>query len=160
MRYVKSSLCQLGWISCMGCCGHRFKDKHSVAQGIEKNTLEFRDHCRNGRDMTEFMNRSKDVRDCGVCRNLVYDPKADRLYCPLHPEMNQGVDLRIDHHYCDILHVCKTAFFFDLWGDELKNEFIKFLKNKRAKKELDWYAYSVGMANDTLLEEFEGLKWD
>ena len=160
MRYVQSSLCQLGWLSCMGCCGNRFKDKLSVAQGIEKNTLEFKDHVLQGRQLKEFMNRSKDLRQCGVCRNLVYDVGRDVVYCPLHPAINQGIDLRIDHHYCDILHVCKAAFFFDLWDDGRKKEFISFLKKKKRAGELDWYTYSIGMANDTLLEEFEGLKWD
>lgn len=159
MRYVKSSLCQLGWLSCMGCCGHGFKGKRPVAEGIEKNTLEFREHAQKGRSLKEFMNRSKDLRQCGVCRNLVYDVEKDVVLCPVHPDMNSGVDLRIDHHYCDVLHVCKAAFFFDLWDDERKRDFLKFLKKKKKQGELDWYTYSMGMNDDSLLQEFEGLKW-
>jgi hypothetical protein len=144
----------------MGCCGNKFRDKLSVAKGIEKNTLEFDHHRKEGRQLHEFMNRSKDLRQCGVCRNLVYDVGKDLVYCPLHPEQNRGQDLRINHHYCDILHVCKAAFFFDLWDDERKKEFLRFLRIKKNRGELDWYRYSMGMANDSLLEEFEGLKWD
>ncbi|MBN1544496.1 hypothetical protein JW898_03475 [Candidatus Woesearchaeota archaeon] len=160
MRYEKSGLCQLGWLSCVGCCGHHFKDKLSVAKGIEKNTLEMHSYLKHGRSVKEWMNRSKDRRDCGVCHNIVYDAKKDMLYCPCHPEVNQGVDLRIDHHYCDILHVCKAAFFFGLWDDARKAEFISFLKKKKKAGRLDWYSYSMGMADDSLLAEFEGLKWD
>jgi hypothetical protein len=144
----------------MGCCGHKFRDKLSVAKGIEKNTLEFGKHQQEGRQLHEFMNRTKDLRDCGVCRNLVYDVDTDKIHCPLHPEVHNGADLRIDHHYCDILHVCKTAFFFDLWDDERKKAFLNFLRKKKIRKELDWYTYSMRMADDSLLEEFEGLKWD
>jgi hypothetical protein len=143
----------------MGCCGHRFKDKFNVAKGIEKNTREFDSAQNNGGDVKAWMNRSKDRRECGVCRNLVYDVGKDRLYCPVHPEVNMGVDLRVDHHYCDILHVCKTAFFFDLWDADRKQEFVKFLRAKK-KSGMDWYTYSMGMTDDSLLEEFEGLKWD
>ncbi|MBW2964279.1 hypothetical protein KY363_02360 [Candidatus Woesearchaeota archaeon] len=159
MKYVKTGLCQLGWISCMGCCGHQYKDKLSVAKGIEKNTIEYTEHMRWGRPVKDWMNRSKDRRDSGVCRNLVYDPAKDRIFCPLHPELNSGKDHRIDHHYCDVLHVCKTAFFYDLWDDKTKNDFVKFLRQKRKKGELDWYTYSMGMADDSLLAEFEGLNW-
>ncbi|MFH1063815.1 MAG: hypothetical protein V1729_01910 [Candidatus Woesearchaeota archaeon] len=160
MMYEKSNLCQLGWVSCMGCCGHKFKSKLHVAQGIEKNTKEFNSHVQRGKPMKEFMNRTKDVRECGICANMTYDVKTDAIYCPLHPEVNQGVDLRIDHPYCDILHVCTTAYFYDLWDAERKKEFIKFLKKKRRDGNLDWYKYSIGMSDDSLLQEFEGLKWD
>jgi hypothetical protein len=143
----------------MGCCGHGFKDKRSVAEGIEKNTLELREHAQKGKSADSYMNRSKDLRKSGVCRNLVYDVDKDMVFCPVHPDVNSGVDLRIDHHYCDVLHVCKAAFFFDLWDKERKRDFLKFLKKKKKEGELDWYAYSMGMANDSLLQEFEGLKW-
>jgi len=159
MKYTKSNLCQLGWLSCMGCCGHKFADKLTVAKGIEKNTLEYHKHVEGGKTLKDYMNRSHELRDCGVCRNVVYDIKNDSLYCPLHPEINKGDDLRIDHKYCDIMHVCKTAYFFDLWEAPMKKEFIRFLRKKK-KEGLDWYNYSKGMADDSLLAEFEGLKWD
>ncbi len=160
MKYAKSNLCQLGWISCVGCCGRKFSDKLSVAKGIEKNTLEFKHHRISGKDHTHFMNRSKDLRECGICFNVVYDVDKNSLYCPLHPEHNNGKDHRLDHHFCDIMHLCKTSFFFDLWDDERKEAFMKFLKTKKKKGELDWYTYSIGMANDSFLQEFEGMKWD
>jgi len=159
MRYIKSNLCQLGWLSCMGCCGHKFQDKLSVAKGIEKNTLEYNCHVRSGRHVKDWMNRSKDIRECGICRNLIYDPKKDMIFCGAHPDVHYGVDLRIDHHYCDILHVCKTSFLYDLWDKEMQDAFIDFLKGKKKEGKLDWYTYSMGMADDSLLAEFEGLKW-
>lgn len=159
MKHVPSSLCQLGWMSCMGCCGHRFKGKEEIAKGIEKNTLEYRESKAKGLSLMDWMNRSKDLRSSGVCRNLVYDVEKDRIHCPLHPEQNNGEDIRTEHHYCDTLHVCKTAFFYDLWDDETKTAFMKFLRNKK-KKGMTWYEYSIGMADDSLLAEFEGLKWD
>jgi hypothetical protein len=159
MRYIKSGLCQLGWISCIGCCGKGMKDKHSVAKGIEKNTLEHSSYKKHGRHIREFMNRSKELRESGICRNLVYDVEKDRIYCPLHPELNNGEDHRIDHKHCDIMHLCKAAYFFSLWEKQMKEDFINFLKQKR-KQGMTWYEYSKGMADDTLLEEFEGLKWD
>jgi hypothetical protein len=160
MRYTKSNLCQLGWVSCVGCCGKEFKDKLSVAKGIEKNTLEYERHKKQSRHPKEWMNRSKELRECGVCRNVVYDAGKDALYCPLHPEMNDGVDHRIDHHRCDIMHVCKAAYFYDLWDDSMKKDFIRFLKQKKKEGKLDWYTYSKGMADDSLIDEFEGMKWD
>ncbi len=144
----------------MGCCGHKFKSKLHVAKGIEKNTKELHTHVQRGKSLKEFMNRTKDVRESGICANMVYDVRKNMIYCPVHPEVNQGVDLRIDHHYCDILHVCKTAYFYDLWDDERKKAFQKFLKKKRRAGEIDWYDYSMKMADDSLLQEFEGLKWD
>jgi hypothetical protein len=159
MRYIKSNLCQLGWLSCMGCCGHQFKDKKAVAEGIEKNTIEYDEHMRWGRPVKDWMNRSKDRRQSGVCRNLVYDVKADKVHCPAHPEATGGVDHRLEHHHCDVLHVCKTAFFFDLWEKERQKDFIDFLRKKKKEGSLDWYTYSMGMQDDSLLHEFEGLKW-
>ena len=142
----------------MGCCGNRFKDKLSIAEGIQKNTLEFHSHTQKNRPVKDWMNRSKDTRDSGVCRNLIYDVNKNKIFCGAHPDVHLGVDLRIDHHYCDILHVCKTAFFFDLWEKDMKDDFIKFLRTKK-KQGLDWHSYSMGMADDSLLAEFEGLKW-
>ncbi|NQU79682.1 hypothetical protein HQ545_07995 [Candidatus Woesearchaeota archaeon] len=160
MKYIKSELCQLGWISCMGCCGHSFKNKISVAKGIEKNTYEYIDNKSKNKALQEFMNRSKERHSSGICQNLVYDKEKDKIFCPMHPELNSGKDIRLDHHYCDILHVCKTSFLFDLWDNKRKNDFLKFLRKKSRKDKLDWYTYSSKMTDNTLLEEFEGLKWD
>jgi len=143
----------------MGCCGHGFGDKLAVAEGIQKNTLEYHYHMNRGNEKADWMNRDKGVRKSGVCRNLIYDIEKDKVFCPCHPDVNYGVDLRIDHHFCDILHVCKTAFFYDLWDAERKAAFMKFLKDKRKKDGLDWYSYSMGMADDSFLKEFEGLDW-
>jgi hypothetical protein len=160
MKYEKSGLCQLGWLSCVGCCGHHFQGKLEVAKGIEKNTLEFRDHVSRGKDLKVFMNRSKDRRESGICRNAVYDVAKDKVFCPLHPEENSGVDLRKDHHYCDTLHLCKTAFLFEQWDRTTQARFLKFIREKKQNNELDWYSYSMKMADDSLLDEFEGLDWN
>lgn len=159
MKYEKTELCQLGWLSCVGCCGHHFRDKLDVARGIHKNTLEFKDHVLRGKDLKEFMNRSKDRRESGICRNAIYDVDKDKVFCPLHPEENQGVDLRKEHHYCDTLHLCKTSFLFEHWDAATQGKFLKFLREKRRKGELDWYKYSLKMVDDSLLDEFEGLDW-
>ncbi len=160
MKYIRSSLCQLGWLSCFGCCGHSFRDKKSVAKAIADNTVDFHRAKNSGVPVNEWMNREKDLHPSGVCYNLVYDHEKDEVFCPLHPERNGGHDHRIDHHSCDILHVCKTAFFFELWDKERQDAFLKFLRKKKRAGELDWYTYSLKMADDSLLEEFEGLKWD
>jgi hypothetical protein len=160
MNYEKTDLCQLGWLSCMGCCGHKFGDKHSVAKGIEKNTLEYHSFRRTGKSHKDFMLRSKELRDSGVCRNLVYDTERDRIFCPLHPEENTGKDIRDEHRHCDVLHLCKTAFLFNLWDKETKTEFLHFLRKKKQGKELDWHSYSMKMVDDSLLDEFEGMDWN
>lgn len=160
MKHVKSELCQLSFVSCVGCCGNKFADKKSVAESIQKNTLEYHQHKDSGKNHKEFMLRSKELRESGICRNAIYDPKKDKVYCPLHPELNEGKDIRSEHNHCDTLHVCKTAFLFDLWDEERKKEFISFLKKKNKEGKLCWHSYSLGMADDSLLKEFEGLRWE
>jgi hypothetical protein len=146
----------------MGCCGHHFSDKVTLAKDIEKNTIEYsRVHqecikCKHHAPKVDWIKQSKDLRASGVCRNLVYDVGKDMLGCPLHPEQNDGDDLRKEHLHCDTLYVCKTAFMFDLWDGSRQKAFLKFLK----KKGLDWHSYSLGMAGDELLDEFEGLDWE
>ncbi len=159
MKYIKSDLCQLGWLSCFGCCGNNFKEKKEIAKAITDNTLEFHRYKKQQRHIREWMDRERSLKSAGICRNLIYDCKNDSIHCPLHPEKNQGEDHRTDHPHCDILHVCKTAFFFDLWEDSRRQKFLRFLKEKKEAGEIDWHSYSIGMADDTLLEEFEGLKW-
>lgn len=163
MHYAKSQLCQRPeqGISCMGCCGYNFKDKFTLAKDIEKNTLEYgkvheQSLMKGLVAKTDWMNRSKDLRPSGVCRNLVYDLASDVVGCPLHPEQNNGKDLRVDHPHCDTLFVCKTAFMFDLWDKKRQKAFLRFLKHKK----LDWHTYSLGMGTDKLLAEFEGLDWE
>jgi len=156
MKHIPASLCQLDFLSCFGCCGNGMADKREIAKAITQNTLEFH---RSDVHVKVWGNRSKDLHPAGICRNLIYDKSSDSIYCPLHPEKNNGVDYRVDHHTCDILHVCKTAFFFDLWADDMKDSFLLFLKKKQDDGELDWYSYSKRMADDSLLEEFEGLDW-
>jgi hypothetical protein len=158
MKYSRSDLCQLGWMSCMGCCGRDVKDKLSVAKGIEKNTIEYMKHAEESKPAHEFMNRSQSLRDSGICRNLVYDVQKDRIFCPLHPDLNSGVDIRINHEHCDVMHICKTSYLYSLWDDKRKSEFLRFL-HKKKRQGMDWYMYSKKMTNDELILEFEGMDW-
>ena len=154
MEHIPSNLCQLNGLSCMGCCGHSFKSKLDVAKDIEKNTKEFGRHdCK-----VKFMNRSQGLRSSGICHNLIYDVKEDTVHCPLHPKRNRGKELRHNHLTCDILHVCKTAFLFELWDENTKKKFISFL-GKKKRKGMCWHDYSMKMVKDELLDEFEGLNW-
>ena len=134
-------------------------EKKLIAKAITKNTLEFHRHKKTDKHIKTWMNREKDLHPTGICRNLIYEKKSDSIHCPLHPEKNKGTDHRTDHHTCDILHVCKAAFFYELWAPDMKKSFLKFIKNKSKSGELDWHSYSVKMADDSLLEEFEGLDW-
>ncbi|MBT7902669.1 hypothetical protein HN587_02325 [Candidatus Woesearchaeota archaeon] len=163
MHYVKSNLCHVLDLSCIGCCGSKFSSKSTVAKGIQSNTLEFKRVVNDPLDLESlksFRDRhpKKKLHESGICRNLVYNPNSDRIFCPIHPEQcgvdHRHGDLRTGH--CDILHVCKAAFMFELWHDEKKKEFIKFLRKKRSKG-LSWYEFSQKMDDDSLLYEFEGI---
>ncbi|MBW2999508.1 hypothetical protein KY339_02445 [Candidatus Woesearchaeota archaeon] len=146
MPYTKSNICQIdeAQLSCMGCCGHNFKSKNELMEDLKKNTVEYT----NCRDLGEFIDRPRDLRLSGVCRNLIL--VKNRILCPLHPAVNGGIEYR--EGVCDVWFVCKTAFVFDTWPRKKQMEFVEFLK----KKNLDWYDYSLGMINSTLLDEFEG----
>ena len=143
MAYTRSVLCQLPGLSCVGCCGRDFGTKKEVADAIRQNTREYLKH----KDKKSFMNRSEYLRDCGICRNVIELP-GGKLGCPLHPALN-GRDLREGH--CDVQHLCKAALFFNQWAKNKQRAFLDFV----AKKNLDWYDYSVKMDNNELLHEFE-----
>ncbi|MFC1755660.1 hypothetical protein ACFL96_20110 [Thermoproteota archaeon] len=153
-NHTKSNLCQMPdlGISCVGCCGRIIHRKPSVEEALKKNTIEHKHKS----DIKEFIWRHppNDLRACGICPNLVKDDvRKGKVFCPAHPERNQGIDHR--DGYCDTLHLCKTAFLFDLWEKDLQKRFIAFIKHKVRKKQLDWYSYSIEMDNDGLLIEFE-----
>ncbi|MBT5021931.1 hypothetical protein HOK51_03595 [Candidatus Woesearchaeota archaeon] len=162
MSYIKSSLCNSLGVLCIGCCGKLSDSKEEVAQGIKKNTLEFKHSVsdkHNKKQLKHFRDRhpARELRNSGVCRNLIYDVDKDLIFCPIHQEIcgtDNGTDLRDGH--CDTLHLCKAAFLFDLWPKEKRDEFISFLR-KKMRKGMCWHKLSKGLDNDKLLYEFEGI---
>ena len=151
MAMTISNVCFLGKLSCMGCCGRDYTSKKDIVEAIRKNTFEFED----SKSPEEFRDRidSKYLRDCGVCRNLIFsDKSAKSVKCPLHPAFNKakdGSDLREGH--CEIEYLCKAAFLFDLWDERKQIAFVKFIENKK----LNWFNYSMGMNDDSFVDEFE-----
>ena len=111
-------------------------------QALVRNTREYRRF----QDKKAFMERTKYLRDAGICANAIFLPDGT-VGCPLHPAIN-GKDLREGH--CDIKHLCKAAQEFAKWSKDKQTEFIVFIKNKN----LDWCSYSIWMDNDKLLKEF------
>ena len=156
LAYTESSLCQLDdlKLSCIGCCGRIITDKTAVEKDLKCNT---REHGRyHSTDIKDFIWRfpPRDLRSCGLCPNLINDDvRKGKVHCPGHPKRNENADHRKD--YCDILHMCKTAFLFSIWDSDTKERFMRFLKHKTKKDKLDWYQYSIGMDSDSLLIEFE-----
>lgn len=143
-----SPLCQLNG-GCLGCCGHSFPPKEEIKEAIEKNTQEFQQlNPKAEPELIKFRDRTfpSDLRN-NVCRNLI--EKNNQLFCPLHPEQNQGKDLRKNH--CDINHLCQTAQEFNNWNKEKQKKFLEFIKNKN----LDNIDYSIRMDKGGLLEEFK-----
>lgn len=141
---MKMNLCQNEALrlSCFGCCGHSFSSKPLIKDVISKNTAEFRQFD----SKLAFRDRS-DTLACGICRNLIFF--SDKRYgCPLHPEQNQGIDLRIGH--CAHDYLCATQRKFDSWDEPTKRKFMGFLR----QKDPDWYDYSIGIDSGSFLEEF------
>jgi hypothetical protein len=142
-----SVLCQLNG-GCMGCCGHDFGSVAEMKEAIKKNTSEYlKINVGKEEDMVKFRDRAytMDLRK-GVCRNLI--EKDGKIFCPLHPTLNDGKELRLGH--CDIDYLCKTAREFEDWSEEKKQRFLKFV----AGKKLDKIKYSILMDDGGLLEEF------
>ncbi|MFC1801323.1 hypothetical protein ACFLZB_02575 [Nanoarchaeota archaeon] len=135
-------LCQFNG-GCMGCCGHDYKNVKSVKEAIRKNTLEFKDFD----DLEKFRDRAGkwDLRS-GVCKNVIM--VKGKVFCPLHPARNKGVDLRAGH--CDVNYFCKTVKEFEKWNRERQKEFLDFLK----KKKLGVIEYGIKIDDDSLLKEF------
>ncbi len=132
----------------MGCCGHDFDSVERIKEAIKLNTLEFELVNENDeQEMLKFRDRS-DAYDLrfGVCRNLI--EKNGKLFCPLHPALHQGKDLREEH--CEIDHLCITAKEFAKWDSGKQGKFICFVKAKK----LDPVEFSLQMDNSQLLEEF------
>ena len=144
-------LCQFNG-GCMGCCGYGFSNPKEIKQAIRKNTLEFQDfNPKTKKDLIKFRDRAlpMDLRK-GVCRNLI--EKNSRLLCPLHPQQNQGQDLRKGH--CDVDYFCSTVKEFLTWPKQKQKKFLEFIKNKK----LDNIEYSLQIDKGLLLKEFKSLQ--
>jgi hypothetical protein len=145
MRYTHASLCQINHTGCFGCCGHDFGTMEEIDSAIRNNGMEYEGYA----DKREWMNRSEELHDCGICKNIIRFADG-KLGCPLHPAV-QGEDMRIGH--CDIAHLCKAAELFDRWDSSRQERFLDFIE----KKKLNWYDYSIRIDNDELIEEFEAI---
>ncbi len=142
-----SPLCQLNG-GCMGCCGHDFESKEKIKQAVFKNNLEFKHaNPQTEEDFLKFRDRrpNMDLRH-GVCRNLIQEKGC--FLCPLHPARHQEKDLRIGH--CDTNYLCNGAKAFEKWSEEKKRRFLAFIESKK----LENVEYSIGMDNNSLLQEF------
>lgn len=139
------NLCQFEGRSCFGCCGNSYKSVEEIKKDVKLNTDEFQT-CSN---LEEFRDRYPkwSLRPSGVCRNVI-DINGE-IFCPLHPERNNGKDKRENH--CEIEYLCKTFQAFKEWNKEKRKKFLEFVK----KKNLDSYRYSILMDSNKLLEEFE-----
>lgn len=132
----------------MGCCGRGFGSEKEIEQAIRRNTVEFKEaNPGNREEYLSFRRRAhpEHLRD-GVCRNLI--EIKGRIFCPLHPELHNGEDLRKGH--CDIDYLCETAKEFKSWDEARKKQFLQLVKEKK----LDNLAYSILMDNNSLLKEF------
>ena len=141
-------LCQLN-NGCMGCCGHDFTSAEKIKEVIRFNTKEFNNlKPKVKAQFLKFRDRAhpSDL-PYGVCRNLI--EHDGQIFCPLHPTLHDGKDLREGH--CEIFHLCKTAKEFARWTTEKKEKFIDFI----ASKKLTNIEYSMKMDDSSLLAEFE-----
>ncbi len=123
-----------------------------MQESIDANSQEFRYFNPQTREeLIKFRDRfPKTALRYGVCYNVIQ--RNGRLFCPLHPALNEGKDLREGH--CDIDHLCDTAVNFNSWDKEKQKEFLQFLESKK----LDNITYSMLMENNGLLSEFNQLK--
>ena len=138
------NLCQ-HILPCFGCCGHSYTNRADVTEAIRKNTLELKRY----KNPKDFMNRSNNLRACGLCRNVVF-LSVDWVGCPLHPDI-LGKDIRVGH--CDTKYRCKTKKLFSRWKQKKKEKFLDFLSQLK-EEGMDWYDYSIGMDNDSILKKF------
>jgi len=104
-----------------------------------------------------------DLHDCGLCRHMILKNNSDskieinelterkhlNMTCPLHPFENHGKEYRIGE--CDPSFMCETQkMFLQEWGEWTKKRFLSFVESK----DLDWFSYSKGMHNNSIVKEF------
>lgn len=148
MEYTSSSVCRIGKLTCMGCCGHDYTTRKEVQQGIRRNTNSLKKiKTKSIQSIRDWRDRSDKLRASGLCYNVIFFGK-NNPGCPLHPKLNKGKDLRENH--CEIEHLCRTAEHYNRWDEETRKEFIRFIKSKK----LDWWTFSIGMDEGDLLKEF------
>jgi hypothetical protein len=151
MEQIRSDVCITGHLTCVGCCGKDFTSREEIEKAVQKNTKEFMAI----KNKHKFMKRKDNefLHDCGICRNVIYtNDDEDDIMCPLHPffnDDNTNKDIRKGH--CEIEYLCKTAYVYNKYDNQKRKKFQKFI----LKKDLDWLEFSVGMNNDSFLEEFE-----
>ena len=133
----------------MGCCGHDFISKEKIKEAIVLNNREFEDYSPYTKDnLILFRDRAhKNQLRWGVCLNLI--EKDNQIFCPLHPLLNNNVDLRENH--CAINHMCKTAQEFETWNKEKQQQFLNLIKEKN----MDNLDYSLAIDQEILLKEFK-----
>jgi hypothetical protein len=146
MKKLPEALCQLGNLSCMGCCTSiSVRSKKIVENQLIINTKRFKLI----KDPEQFtIDSGPDVdQKSDICKSLIRE--KDKIFCPAHPmsPYTKGEDLR---HYCWKGYWCPTMKKYMKWSDEKKLKFIKFIKSKN----LDWHSYSQGMDTGSLYEEF------
>jgi len=132
----------------MGCCilPRRIPAKRELTAAITANTLQFKRF----NTKEEFAKRKNcgQTRKCGVCNNQVFIGK--HVICPLHPGNNKGKDLR-KNKFCEKSYLCETQEEYNQWDRKTKNQFLRFIKNKKP----DWYQYSINIDNGSYLKEFK-----
>ena len=145
----KVSLCQLPGLSCFGCCGHHYTTENQIKEQIRKNTIKSNNST--DEEFVEYV-KGKYLSAAGICRGVVR--KNNKTFCPLHPALHKGRDLRIQTESCETDYMCKTHKQFDGWDAQKKKRFLEFIMSKN----LDWFAYSMGMDSGKLLKEFEAVE--
>ncbi len=137
------NLCQLGNLSCFGCCGRDWTTEKEVLLQIGINSDVYKHVSRE-----DFSRRGEKVlSDCGGCKSLI--KKDDRVVCGLHPELNDGKDYR--DKVCEKNYLCNAFKKFMKWDKKKQDKFVKFI----LKKKLSNWDYSIGMDSDSFLKEFE-----
>jgi hypothetical protein len=140
-------LCQLGNLSCMGCCTETKVQSRKITESqLIINTERFNLI----KDPEEFSKDSGPNVDkkSSMCKTLIKE--GDKVFCPAHPmsKYTGGKDMR---HFCWKDYWCPTMKRYLKMDEKTKEDFVKFIKSK----ELDWYSYSVGMDSGNLFREFE-----
>jgi hypothetical protein len=164
--YVKDgvNLCQFGGFACFGCCGYSFRGKDLAVSSLFKQSAEFKASSDSRAAKIGFRDRAapEKLNACNFCQNLVL--KSDysredmikdryiRTYCPFHPALNDGEDLREGH--CEHNFMCSTQIYFHGLKDDSKQLFAVWLKARIENPDIDWYTYSVNMDTSVFLKEF------
>lgn len=169
ISYVKNgvNLCQFEGFSCFGCCGYEFKGKKKAADSVYKQTKEYKRFGDGKYDRLRFRERRKfdDLNSGNFCRNLILEKglskselmrkKKVKLLCPLHPVHNDKLDLRDGH--CDKDYMCEMQVQFHKMKKIERERFIKWLRKRIKKEDIDWHTYSVFMDEDVFLKEYNRL---